>query len=546
MKVFEAIANVLKREGVQYLFCYPSTPMTEACAAVGIRPVLCRQERVGVGMADGYARITNGKPFGVVAVQSGPGAENAFSGLATAFSDSTPLLMLARGEPLDRAGIARTFSPTRAFGQITKHSEILTSPAVVPGGIRRALTAFRTVAPGPVSLEIPDNVGRSEIDPVLLEYKDIQWTRSAGDPADIDNAARLLVEARFPVIFAGQGVRLADASAELTELAECLGAPVLTSLLGKGVFNEMHPLSAGVAAGNVGQGTFPYCFERADVIFGIGSSLKYQPLAGAALPEGKTLIHATSRASDFNLDYSIDQCILGDAKLVLRQLTEAVQERIAGKERRPRQETEQDLKNVRDAWLSEWQAKLSSDDVPVNPYRVISEMTKAFDPESVILTHDSGGPRNQIIPFYRTAVNNYIGFGRSHALGSSLGLIMGAKLAAPEKLCVAWLGDAAFGMVGTDFETAVRAGIPVVLVLSNNFEMAAEKDKMLLSHELYETRKLIGNYADMATAMGGYGERVEKPSEIAGALKRAQRINEEGRPVLLEVLTSAETSYSRF
>jgi acetolactate synthase-1/2/3 large subunit len=520
--------------------------MTEACAAVGIRPVLCRQERVGVGMADGYARITNGRPFGVVAVQSGPGAENAFSGLATAFSDSTPLLMLARGEPLDRTGIARTFSPSRAFGQISKHAEILTSPAVVPGAIRRALTAFRTVTPGPVTLEIPDNVAHSEIDPALLDYKDIGWTRSAGDPADIDNAARLLVEARFPVIFAGQGVRLADASAELTELAECLAAPVLTSLLGKGVFDERHGLSAGVAAGTVGQGTFPYCFERADLIFAIGSSLKWQPIAAAAIPESKTLIHATSRASDLNLDYPVDQCILGDAKLVLRQLIEAVKERIAGKERRPRQEIEQDLKRVHDAWLAEWQPKLSSDDVPVNPYRVISEMIKSFDPESVILTHDSGGPRNQIIPFYRAAVNNYIGFGRSHALGSSLGLIMGAKLAAPEKLCVAWLGDAGFGMVGTDFETAVRAEIPIVLVVSNNFEMAAETHNMLLSHERYETRKLIGNYAEMALAMGGYGERVEKPGDVAGALKRARRISEEGRPVLLEVLTSAETSVSRF
>jgi acetolactate synthase-1/2/3 large subunit len=137
-----------------------------------------------------------------------------------------------------------------------------------------------------------------------------------------------------------------------------------------------------------------------------------------------------------------------------------------------------------------------------------------------------------------------MGWGKSHALGTGLGLIIGAKLAAPDKFCVNFMGDAAFGMTGLDFETAVRCGIPTTTVVLNNSAMAIERHALVVSHDRYRTRDIGGNYADMGRAMGGHAERVEKPAEIAAALERARTLNAEGKTVLLEFITSEEIAFS--
>jgi acetolactate synthase-1/2/3 large subunit len=166
-------------------------------------------------------------------------------------------------------------------------------------------------------------------------------------------------------------------------------------------------------------------------------------------------------------------------------------------------------------------------------------------PEDAIVTHDSGSPRDQIMPFYRCGgPRSYLGWGKSHGLGTGLGLVIGAKLAMPEKVCVNFMGDAAFGMVGLDFETAARCEIPIITVVLNNSTMAIETQSMATSHQLFRTRDLGGNYADMGRAMGGYAERIEDPAEVAPAFQRARRMTEEGKAVLLEFITSAETEFS--
>ena len=174
---------------------------------------------------------------------------------------------------------------------------------------------------------------------------------------------------------------------------------------------------------------------------------------------------------------------------------------------------------------------------------------QTIPPDEAIVTHDSGGPRDQILPFYRSnGPRTYLGWGKSHGLGTGLGLIIGAKLAAPGKVCVNFMGDAAFGMTGLDFETAVRCRIPIITVVLNNSTMAAETRIMAASHELYNTRDLGGNYADMGRAMGGYAERVQDPAEIIPAFRRARRATEQdGTAALLEFITSSETeaSYGR-
>ena len=171
---------------------------------------------------------------------------------------------------------------------------------------------------------------------------------------------------------------------------------------------------------------------------------------------------------------------------------------------------------------------------------------QAIPPEDAIVTHDSGSPRDQIIPFYRSnGPRTYIGWGKSHGLGTGLGLVIGAKMAHPDKVCVNFMGDAAFGMTGLDFETAVRSRLPIITVVLNNSTMAAETTLMATSHNLYNTRDLGGNYADLGRAMGGYAERIEDPAEVIPAFKRARQVTEqEGNAVLLEFITSSETQVS--
>jgi acetolactate synthase-1/2/3 large subunit len=544
MKVLDAMAEVLKREGVEYLFCFPTLDLIEVVAQHGIRPLVCRQERVGMGMADAYSRINNGKRVGVFAMQAGPGAENAFPGIATAFSDSSPVLVLPSGYTREREGWPRYFTAPSGYAGVTKWVEQVNVPEQITDAMRRGFSRMKMGRMGPVMIEVPVDVAEMELGDGPLAYEPARIARSSGDPVDVERAARALVDARAPVIHAGQGVLYAEATDELVELAELVGAPVLTTLLGKSAFPENHPLSLGVVAGAVSWPGY-YFMRESDLILGAGASFAKHAMS-ASLPEGKTLIQITADDEDINKNYAIDFPIVGDAKLVLRQLIEAVRDVDGGKAKRDNGAVAAEIERVRGEWMAHWLPKLTSTQAPISPYRVIWEMQRAIPPSEAIVTHDSGSPRDQMVPFYKSAgPRSYIGWGKSHALGTGLGFAMGAKLAAPEKVCINWMGDAAFGMTGLDFETAVRCEIPIITVVSNNYTMAIETSRMRYSQEEYRTRDLGGNYADLARALGGRAERVEDPEEIGPALKRARRITEEeGLPVLVEVMTSSETERS--
>ncbi len=543
MNVVDAIAVIMMREGVEFLSAYPTTSLIDAAAAAGIRPVLCRQERVGVGIADGYSRTANGRKLGVFAMQYGPGAENAFSGVATAFSDSTPMLVLPLGHPRDRAQVFPLFSSAKAYASVTKSVETLNQPDQVGEVMRRAFNLLRMGRPGPVMVEIPADVAGADVPEAALHYTPVKATCPAGNPRDIALAARALVEAHRPVIHAGQGVLYAEACDELRELADLLQAPVMTTLEGKSAFPENHPLALGTGGGGVMSGPVRVFLPRADVLLGIGCSFTRHGMA-TNIPGGKIIIHATNDERDLNKNYPADHPILGDAKLVLRQFIDAVTD-LLGSRRRAPGAAAAEVQAAKTAWLEEWMPKLTSDEVPITPYRVIWEFMQAIDPAGAIVTHDSGSPRNQMVPFYTaTAPRGYMGWGKSHALGTGLGLVIGAKLAAPDKFCVNFMGDAAFGMTGLDFETAVRCGIPITTIVLNNSAMAIERHALVVSHDKYRTRDIGGNYADMGRAMGGHAERIEKPAEIAGALERARQLNGEGTSVLLEFITSEEIAFS--
>ncbi len=544
MKVVDAIAEIMKREGVEFLSTYPTTPLIDAVAAIGIRPVLCRQERVGVGIADGFSRTTNGRRLGVFAMQYGPGAENAFAGVATAYSDSVPILVLPLGHQRDRAQVFPLFSSARTYASVTKWVETLNQPEQVSEVMRRAFNLLKMGRPGPVMVEIPADVAVADVgDQVVLQYKVVKATRPSGNPRDVAAAARVLIEADKPVIHAGQGVMYAEASPELLELAELLQIPVMTTLEGKSAFPEDHPLALGTGGGGVMSGPSHHFLSQADVVFGIGCSFTRHGMA-TNIPAGKTIIHATNDERDLNKNYAADHPILGDAKLVLRQFIDAARDLLGARLRRDGAAAGE-VRQARETWLKEWMPKLTSNAVPITPYRVIWDFMQTINPRDAIVTHDSGSPRNQLVPFYAaTAPRGYMGWGKSHALGTGLGLIMGAKLAAPDKFCVNFMGDAAFGMTGLDFETAVRCGIPITTIVLNNSAMAIERHALVVSHDRYRTRDIGGHYADMGRAMGGQAERVEKPADIVPALERARKANEGGQAVLLEFVTSEEIAFS--
>ena len=543
MKTIDAITQILKRECVEYLPCFPTTPVIEAAAEAGIRPIICRQERVGVGIADGFSRVNNGDRMGVFAMQYGPGAENAYSGAASAYSDSVPLLLLPLGHGRERQGISPHYSSLNSYGSITKSIEQINDPNRTSDIMRRAFAALRQGRPGPVAVEVPADVALEEVSEESFYYVPSRSVAYQADPRDIEAAAKALCAARYPVIMAGQGVMYGKATDELIELAELLQVPVTTTLLGKSAFPEVHPLALGSASLSM-SGTVFHFVRRADLMFGVGTSFTKHNMC-MTVPPGKTMIQATNDPADINKDYNIDYPIVGDAKLVLRQMIEACRE-IVGDNRKNVTATAQEVSSEREAWLLEWRHKLTDNSTPINPYRVIWDFMHTIPPQDAIVTHDSGSPRDQIMPFYRSnGPRTYLGWGKSHGLGTGLGLTIGAKLAQPDKVCVNFMGDAAFGMVGLDFETAVRSNLPIITVVLNNSTMAVETAAMESSHRLFNTRDLGGNYAEMGAAMGGYSERIEDPSQVSAAFSRARKVTEEqGRAVLLEFITSSETEAS--
>ena len=544
MKVVDVIAEILKREGVEFLSCYPTNTMIEAAASAGIRPIVCRQERVGVGIADGFTRVTNGKRIGVFTMQAGPGAENAYSGITTAYSDSVPILLLPVGHARNTSQVFHFFRSVQAYAPVTKWTEEVTLADQVPEIMRRAFSYLKMGRLGPVLVEIPNDTAVEEFPAGAINYSPVKRTISGANAHDVAEAAKILAQAQCPVIVAGQGVLYAEASSELVELAELLQAPVTTPLEGKSAFPEDHPLSLGTGAGVMPQPVQTF-LQKADVIFAIGASLTKHSIVAAPIPAGKTIIHATNDERDINKHYPVDYPILGDAKPVLRQFIEAVKDQLGNKGREA-DGIAGEIKKGREEWLAAWLPKLTSNEKPINPYRVMWEFMNLFDRKDVIVTHDAGSPRNQLVPFYQAPTpRSYLGWGKSHALGTGLGLIMGAKLAAPEKFCVNFMGDAAFGMTGLDFETAVRNQIPTLTIVLNNNFMAAETHSMQASHERYGTMNILGNYADLAKSLGGWSERVEEPNQIVPALQRARKVTENGKAALLEFVTSREHTYSR-
>ena len=544
MKVVDAVAKVLKAEGVEYLFAYPVNHIIEAAAKLDIRPIIVRQERIGLHMADAMSRITSGEKIGVFCMQSGPGSENAFGGVAQAYGDSAPIVVLPGGYSRNITQIQPNFNSALNYRHVTKSCEQVTLPEAVPEALRRAFTQVRNGRPRPALVEFPSDLFNEEISD-SFDPTPVPTVRYGPDSASIEAAAEALLDAECPVIYAGQGVHYAQAWNSLKALAELLAAPVTTSLGGKSAFPEDHPLALGSGGRAIPKSVHHY-LQKADLIFGVGCSFT-RTAFGVRIPEGKRVIHATLDPADINKDVPVESALIGDAGLILDGLVEAVRDRSNGASEERTAAVTGEISAVKAEWLGEWNAKLTSDEVPMTPYRVIWDLLRTVDVKNTIITHDAGSPRDQMSPFWQSvAPLTYIGWGKTTQLGYGLGLAMGAKLARPDALCVNVWGDAAIGFTGMDFETAVRERIPILSVLFNNFSMAIEIPIMPVSTEKFRSTDISGHYADMAKAFGGYGERVETPDQIIPAIQRGIQKTQEGVPALLEFITAKEIQISSF
>ncbi|MDB5682712.1 MAG: hypothetical protein JWM38_405 [Sphingomonas bacterium] len=540
MKVSATIAEILKREHVDVIFGYPRNAVLEEAAAIGIRPVIVRQERTGLHMADALSRLSRGRRMGVFAMQHGPGTENAYGGVAQAYAESVPVLVLPQGYSRRVAFVPDNYNATVSMRTIAKHVEPILLAGETPNILRRAFTQLRNGRLRPVIVEMPMDVLDEEVGD--LAYEPVIRTRSAPDPEAVKAAARILVDARRPVIHAGQGVHWAEAYDELRTLAELLAAPVSTSLEGKSTFDETHPLALGSGGAAIPK-TVRHFLDQADVILGIGCSFS-ETAFGVAMPKGKTVIHATLDPADLNKNVICQHALIGDAQLTLAMLIAECRTLIDGA--RDPEPFAREIKAVEAEWLAQWLPLLESTDAPISPYRVLWELQRTVDVANTIITHDAGSPRDQLTPYWKSITPlSYIGWGKSTQLGYGLGLAMGAKLACPDKLCINVWGDAAIGFTGMDFETAVRERLPILSILLNNSAMAIELNVMPIATERFRSTDISGDYAAFARALGGYGERVERPEDIADAIRRGIAATERGQPALIEFITAKETRASR-
>ena len=534
VKAANGLVRILKEEGVEWVSTFPTCVFNNACGEEGVRNFMVRDERYAVAVADGFSRVSNGKSFGVCSMMGGlnaAGTQMAYGAIAQAYEDSTPILCLTDGVAPGSTGVER-FNIEDAFSSVTKWSGYINEPGRVPEFMRRALTQLRSGRPGPVLLQLPRGLG--EYDEGENRYTTVQGWRSQGDPRDVDMAARAILSAKRPLIYAGQGVFYADACEELLRFAELVNAPVLTTLKGKSCFPEDHRLSAGVRGAPA-----EAMLKTADVVFAIGCGLSPTTFGHRIpSPHEKKIIQCTVEESDINRLYNVDHAIIGDARLVLRQLIEQVESDGPQGERRGQMEA---LEEARREKREKYCPLLSSEETPINPYRVYWELMEALDRRNSFVTHESGNTRDQLSTVYEALVpHGFMGWGNVSTLGFGLGAVMGAKLAFPGRQAVCVTGDAGVGYQMGNYEALVRNGMGVTIVHINNSGFAGYGPGFWgHGHSPYTnkvTSSEVQSTARVAEGLGIHAERVEEPDEVAPALKRALEVNASNKPAFIEVI----------
>lgn len=543
MKGKQAIAQILKKEGIEWVSLFPANILIDSLAQAGIRPIMGRTERGVINIADGYSRGSGGGKVGVALVQEAAGIENAFAGVAQAWGDGIPVLVLPGHSGTDKVHTAE-FDATKNFQYVTKWAAQINRPDRIPEMMRRAFQLLRTGRPGPVLLEVPTDVAEMEIDDNFF-YEPVIGHRTGPDPVDVKKAIKMLFAAKHPLILAGGGVNRGQAWAELEKFAEATHIPVMTSMNGKSAIRDNHPLAVGIGAATA-TAAADHFLRKADVIFAIGSSLTKWWMF-APLPGDRAIIQSTIDELDLNRDYPIEHAVLGDAKLVLAAMTAEAEAQIAAGNRPTADDPTAEIKTVKDAWLADFMPNLTSNEAPMDPYRVYWDLMHTVDLDNTIITHDSGNTRDALSPFWETTVpGSYIGWGHSTQLGFSQAMSIGLKAANKDKVVINVLGDAGFGMNAMDLETACRNNIATLTVLINNSALGNYEGHMPLATEIYKLKYITGDYAKVAEGLGAHAQAVRTPDQIVPAIKTAIEVTRSGRPALLEVITKEAPRFSRY
>ena len=539
----ELIAKILKQEGIDMVTCFPSNELIEALSKEDIRPVMFRHERGAIMAADGFSRMNDRKKFGVALMQHQAGAENSVGAIAQAFSDNVPILVLPGGNPIERNNVSPNFSAKDNYKNIVKSVETIYTPTQISDVMRRAFHALKNGPPGPVVVEMSIDICEKEVPKESCNYYSPNISKNVPSSSDIKDAVKLILNSKNPMIWAGAGVLNSGGTSELKELAELIDIPVFTTMEGKSSIDERHYLSLGAGSGAT---TWPAhkWIQESDLVLGIGTSLTINNYT-QQMPEGKLVIHNTISPYDVNKDTPSELGLLGDSKLTMLALIDEIKGVIGEKGKKTN--VSKKIAEEKNKWMNEWNPLLTSEEKPLNTYRVIHEINNTINRENSVVTHDAGAPRDSIVPFYiATTPHSYIGWGKTTHLGFGIPLAIGAKLASPDKFCLNFMGDGAFGMSGTDVETAGRISAPITTVLLNNKGMATYPGGFPLAQEKYGISHMIGDYALIAEGMGAKGIKAEDPLELREALIKAMDYNNNGKSVLIDVNSNMEPKKSRF
>jgi len=531
----EALIKSLESEGVKDIFGILGGAVLDVYDKIldsNIRHILVRHEQVAAHAAEGYARAS-GKT-GVCFATSGPGATNLVTGIADAFLDSTPVVAVTGQVPTYMIG-KDAFQEADITGitmPITKHNFQIRDSDTIPAVVKAAFKIASTRRPGPVLIDFPKDMQRKELmnkflypnDVDLRGYKDI---KSEIHPGPVKAASELLLNAEMPLILAGGGVILSNASAELVQFAESLNIPVATTLMGKGVIPEMHPLSVGMV-GMHGRKAANYLISECDVLFAVGCRFSDRVTGDikAFAPNAK-IIHADIDAAEIGKNVRVDVPIVGDAKNILRNLTE-ITNNLKSKEKYAWSEKVKKYKE-------EYAPFYDYDSVPVKQQRVMKELNELIDDKTIIVTEV--GQCQMWAAHYLNVKNprQFITSGGLGTMGFGFPASIGAKVARPECNVIDVGSEGSFLMTSQDLATCVVENIPVIVLLLDNRWLGMVKQWQNLFYDKRYSATYLGEVPDFvkfADAFDAKGIRVERPDEIRPAFKEAMEC---GKPTIIDV-----------
>ena len=532
------LARILKQEGIEWVSTFPVCQVNNALGREGVPLVMMRDDRYAVAVADATSRISGGARIGVCTFQGGvnaAGLQVAFAGMAQAFEDGSPVLCITDGIPAGATENSQ-FDVTTALKTVSKWYGHLDKPERLPEFMRRAFTMLRTGRPGPVVIAIPDS--HAQYDETADPYIPVKGSKFAPDPADVAAAVELLLKAEKPLIYAGEGVIYAGASAELKEFVELANTPVISTLKAKGAFPEDHPLFVGVRGDQVN-----HYLDECDLLFAVGSSLSPGRFShGIPGAVNKTIVHCTIDELHVNKTYPTAQAVIGDAKFALQALTAEMSAKTSSNGR-PAGNVAAEVKSVRDSAMVKYREAMASTEKPINPYKVYAGLMEALDPHKSFVTHESGNTRDQLSTVYDTLVPRaFLGWGNVSSLGFSFAATIAAKLSFPEKQCVAVTGEAGLGYMLGQLEVALRQKIGITVVHVSNGGFAGYGPGFWGDGHDPFTHKVLGyDEVDMSKVIGEMGyhtERVTEASDVVLALQRAFSANESGQPAYIEFICS--------